>query len=159
VFEDSCCTYSSRLACLLCCFWYLLYSSPGGGRVWPLSAYWSYSEYQQPTKCLVPEACLGVDVATATTAPSGAAAALTDTQKCSVAYTGPRCSLCSTGYYQLSSRCYFCGSSVDQTRDISLVVIVGLCAMVFLSLLIAMLKAVALAEVMQVCKAAALSGD
>jgi hypothetical protein len=144
----------SELTCglwlLLCSCRCLLYSSPGGGRVWPQTGYWSYSEYQQPTKCLVPEACLGVDVATATTAPSGAAAALTDTQKCSVAYTGPRCSQCSTGYYQLSGRCCFCGSSVDQNRDIILVVIIGLCAMFFLSLLIAMLKAVALAEVMQV---------
>jgi hypothetical protein len=160
------------------------FSSPGGGRVWPLVGYWSYTEYQEPTKCLVPDACLGVDVATAATSPSGVSGFFTNTQKCAIAYTGPRCSQCADGYYQLNGqrshstsmlqtascaefgpylsylfyspfllytgRCYWCGSSVDQKRDIILTVIVGLSAMGFLSMLVAMLKALPLAEVMQV---------
>jgi hypothetical protein len=121
--------------------------STGGGRVWPMAGYWSYSEYQAPKKCVVSEACLGVDLVTAATSATGF---FTSTQNCAPAYTGPRCISCSEGYYQLNGRCYFCGSSVDQNRDIIIVVIVGLSAMAFLSLLVALLKALVLAEVMQV---------
>jgi hypothetical protein len=63
-------------------------------------------------------------------------------------FAGTRCSSCSPGYYQLNIRCYSCGSSVDQTRDIVITIFVGVVAVILLALLVAMLRAVPLAHTM-----------
>jgi hypothetical protein len=61
---------------------------PGGGRVWPLSGYWSWSEYTEPVACKVPEACPGVDPSVGET---GTDRVTMNTQVCAEAYTGPSC--------------------------------------------------------------------
>jgi len=120
---------------------------PGGGRVWPLPGYWSWSEYQTPIKCLVSDACPGLDRTLVAT--GGAQQAIADTQKCSVEYTGPRCAQCSEGYYQLQGRCLYCGDSIDQQRTIALTIVIATSAMVLLALCVALLKARALAYAVQ----------
>jgi hypothetical protein len=128
---------------------------PGGGRVWPQRGYWSYSEWTAPVRCTVEEACPGVDgEVAATTAQTdvngGNQDPFTDTQRCTAAYSGARCSDCSDGYYQLQSRCYFCGSSVDQSASIALTVIVGLASMGLMATAAATLSAKTLAHVVQI---------
>jgi hypothetical protein len=124
---------------------------PGGGRVWPQPGYWSYSEWTAPVRCAVEEACPGVDqeaaASTAQNAAAGEADLFTDTQRCADAYTGARCADCNEGYYQLQSRCYFCGSSVDQSASIALTIIVALGVMSLLATAAATLSANRLAHV------------
>jgi uncharacterized protein (DUF983 family) len=124
---------------------------PGGGRVWPQPGYWSYSEWTAPVRCTVEEACPGVDqeatASTAQNAAAGEADLFTDTQRCADAYTGARCADCNEGYYQLQSRCYFCGSSVDQSTSIALTAIVGLAVMALMATAAATLSANRLAHV------------
>jgi hypothetical protein len=127
---------------------------PGGGRVWPLLGYWSYSEWTTPVRCAVEEACPGVDgEVAATTAQTNAngndADPFTDTQRCAAAYTGARCADCNEGFYQLQSRCYFCGSSVDQSASIALTIIVALAVMALLATAAATLSAKKLARAVQ----------
>jgi hypothetical protein len=104
----------------------------------------------------VEEACPGVDGEVAsTTAQTNANGGgnedpFTDTQRCTAAYSGARCSDCSEGYYQLQSRCYFCGSSVDQSASIALTVIVGLASMALMATAAATLSAKTLAHVVQI---------
>ena len=71
------------------------------------------------------------------------------TQVCTSAYTGPRCVSCAEGYYQLNSMCYYCGSAVDQSRDIALTLLVASVAMITLALAVALLNANRLARVIQ----------
>jgi hypothetical protein len=122
---------------------------PGGGRVWPLAGWWSWSEYQAPVRCAIAEACPGVDP-TANNAAAGGEGGGAGTQVCATAYAGPRCAQCADSYYQTNGHCLYCGSSVDQTAAISLTVSVGAAAMSILALLVALLKALPLAEVMQI---------
>jgi hypothetical protein len=121
---------------------------PGGGRVWPQAGYWSVSEYVEPVRCAVPEACPGVD-ASSTTSSSRAAAA-TNTQRCSMAYAGQVCTECSSSYFMISCRCFSCGSRASQDSSIAIIIIVCLGFLIVLSLLVALLKATQLAMVMQV---------
>jgi hypothetical protein len=76
-----------------------------------------------------------------TNANGGEAEPFTDTQRCASAYTGARCSDCNEGYYQLQSRCYFCGSSVDQSASIALTIIVALGVMALMAAAVATLDA------------------
>src|SRR4051812_7060121 len=107
-------------------------NSTGGGRVWPLSGFWSWSEYLTPLVCAIPESCPGTWPLL--NAPISTVSFSTNTQICTEAYTGPICSSCSDGFYQLNGRCYLCGSSVNQARTIYLTAIVGLVAIAVLSL-------------------------
>jgi hypothetical protein len=108
---------------------------PGGGRVWPSNGYWSYGEYSPPIRCPIEEACPGLDP----NIVQSSGAATTVTQICSSGYEGPRCSQCSSSYYQLNSRCYYCGDSTDQSRDIAITLIVALLLMWSLALAVALL--------------------
>jgi hypothetical protein len=113
----------------------------GGGRVWPLFGYWSYSEWTAPVRCAVEEACPGVDA----DANGMDSDAFMNTQR----YSGARCADCAEGYYQLQSRCYFCGSSVDQSASIALTVIVGFAVMCLMAAAAATLPAKQLARAVQ----------
>ncbi len=63
----------------------------------------------------------------------------TNTQVCSSNYAGLQCGQCAVDSYQLSSRCYSCGQSVDQSRVILLTGIIAIAAMIVLSMGIALL--------------------
>ena len=54
---------------------------PGGGRVWPLPGYWSFSETSEPSPCALPRACTGALTPSALTV-SG----MRDTQQCATGY-------------------------------------------------------------------------
>lgn len=59
------------------------------------------------------------------------------------------CAQCSANYYQLSSRCYFCGSSNDQTRTIFITLVVALIATSLLAVCVAFMRAIPLAQTIQ----------
>jgi hypothetical protein len=84
-----------------------------------------------------------------TTGGGGAADPFTDTARCAPAYSGARCAECSAGYYQLESRCYYCGSSVDQSASIALTIIVALAVMALMATATATLRAKTLARAVQ----------
>ena len=105
----------------------------------------SWSEYQAPTKCVVEEACPGY-----TNGPSNGVTNFIDTQTCAVGYESTRCASCSAGYYQLNSRCYFCGSSVDQSSTIAITVVVGFGIMTILALAVSTLPSLKLAQAIQI---------
>ena len=105
----------------------------------------SWSEYQAPTKCVVEEACPGY-----TNVPGSGATNFADTQTCSAGYESTRCGTCSAGYYQLNSRCYFCGSSVDQSATIATTVIIGISVMSLLALAASTLSSLKLAQAIQI---------
>ena len=119
--------------------------SPGGGRAWPTAGYWSTGEFQTPVRCPIPEACIGVDPAS----PGDIAANFIDTQRCADGDTGQRCSQCADSYFTLNSRCYYCGSSTDQSRDIALTAVVALGAMSLLAVAAAFLSSLKLAFTVQ----------
>jgi len=75
---------------------------PGGGRVWPLPGYWSYSEFQAPVECMVAESCLGVVANTVadSMSPSGNQPYTNTANTCAVGYEGTRCGQCAPQYYQ-----------------------------------------------------------
>jgi len=106
----------------------------------------SWSEYQAPTKCAVEEACPGYNGAVA----SNGAENFVDTQTCTVGYASARCASCAPGYYQLNSRCFYCGSSVDQSATIGMTISIGVVILVVLSLGVASLSGVQLAQAVQV---------
>jgi hypothetical protein len=105
----------------------------------------SWSEYQAPTKCAVQEACPGY-----TNVPGNGAANFVNTQTCAAGYESTRCATCSAGYYQLNARCYFCGSSVDQSSTIAITVLVGVGVMTLLSLAVSTFSSLKLAQAIQV---------
>jgi hypothetical protein len=119
---------------------------PGGGRAWPLPGYWSWSEFSTPVACSPPEACPGVTSAAAAASNNP----FTDTQQCSEAYTGARCADCSGGYYQLQGKCFYCGSSVDQSSTIATTLVIGVSVMILLSAAAATLPAMQLAAAIQI---------
>ena len=123
---------------------------PGAGRAWPLAGYWSWSEYQAPTKCIVEEACPGYTNTPTAGASATSASLFVDTQICAVGYESTRCASCSAGYYQLNSYCYYCGSSVDQSATIATTVVVGVAIMTILALAVSILSSLRLAQAMQV---------
>ncbi len=124
----------------------LVRGSPGGGRAWPLVGFWSFNEYSAPVPCHVPEACLGFLPNTAANPSSTPGAAFTNTaQTCSAGYTGVRCRECGTSYYQLNDRCYYCGSSTDQSSAIVMTLIAAVVAMLLLAFAVAFLAAMPLA--------------
>jgi hypothetical protein len=74
----------------------------------------------------------------------------TDTQQCTDGYTGARCAECSGGYYQLQGKCFFCGSSVDQSSTIATTLVIGVSVMILLSAAAATLPAMQLAAAIQI---------
>ena len=118
---------------------------PGGGRAWPLPGYWSWSEYQAPTKCIVAEACPGyINMA------GSDQTAFANTQTCATGYEFTRCASCSSGYYQLNSRCYYCGSSVDQSSTIAATVIVSVVVMTLLAIVVSTQSSARLSQAIQI---------
>ena len=104
----------------------------------------SWSEYQIPTKCTIEQACPGYSSA------PGSGASFVDTQACAAGYESVRCATCSAGYYQLNARCYFCGSSVDQSAAIATTVVIGVAVMMLLALAVSMLSSHQLARAVQI---------
>jgi hypothetical protein len=121
---------------------------PGGGRVWPMSEYWSWSEYQAPVKCPILGACTGVQPSSSGNRQNNAEA-FTDTRQCSIAYTDQQCTQCFEGYYLLNGQCFFCGSTTDQSATIALTLIVCVAAMGVLAIAVALLPARRLSRVIQ----------
>jgi hypothetical protein len=72
-----------------------------------------------------------------------------NTQTCTAGYEGARCTQCSSGYYQLSGHCYFCGSSVNQDRTIAFTIIVCVGVMILLAAAVATLTVLRLARAVQ----------
>lgn len=97
-------------------------------------------------ECPVAEACPGIDPHIVQTLTATGAV---PTTVCSQGYTGPRCGDCQSSYYQLNGRCFYCGSSVDQTRDISLTISAALIATCLLASAVALLHAKPLAYTIQ----------
>ena len=92
--------------------------------MWPLPGWWSVDEWTVPIRCRIPDACPGVDVTVSlTTLFNGTvvpSAAVTDTQRCAAGYTGHACVQCASGFYQLDGgTCFACGSTTDQSREVS----------------------------------------
>jgi hypothetical protein len=94
---------------------------------------------------VVEEACPGY-----TSVVNTAATDFADTQNCATGYESTRCASCSAGYYQLNSRCYFCGSSVDQSSTIAITVLVGVGVMTLLAVAVSTLSSLKLAQAIQV---------
>jgi hypothetical protein len=128
------------------CAWRWFLTGPGGGRVWPVPGYWSYTEYVEPSACpLDTETCPGVDSAFALNTDSP----WVDTSRCATGYDGAVCNECAGGYYQLQGRCFKCNDKIDQRAVIGLICCIGLGVMALLSLGVAFLQAMTLAETMQ----------
>lgn len=84
-----------------------------------------------------------------------------NTQVCATGYESTRCSACTANYYQLNSHCYFFGSSVDQSRTITITVLVGVGAMTLLAFAVSTLSSLKLAQAIQIfslCQGAATVG-
>jgi hypothetical protein len=110
-----------------------------------MPGYWSWSEFSTPVACSPSEACPGV-----TSSSAASNNPFTDTQQCSDGYTGPRCAECSGGYYQLQGKCFYCGSSVDQSSTIATTLVIGVSVMILLSAAAASMRAAQLAAVIQI---------
>ncbi len=91
------------------------------------------------------EACPGFS-----SAPGTSGANFVDTQTCAVGYESTRCATCAAGYYQLNARCYFCGSSVDQSATIATTVVIGVVVMTLLAVAVSTLKSLQLAQAIQI---------
>jgi hypothetical protein len=111
------------VSCVCVCVCVCVYSS--GGRAWPLPGWWSVDEWSTPISCRMPEACLGVDLTAAQAPPpsgNGTQGPVdpTDTQRCALGYTGRTCVQCASGFYQVDAgACFTCGSTTDQSREVS----------------------------------------
>ena len=85
---------------------------PGGSRVWPYKAYWSYSEFVEPGRCSIDDACCGAmgelpDICPINVGTSGER----NTQQCdtSLGYTGDFCDSCITPtFYKDNGACRVC---------------------------------------------------
>ena len=105
---------------------------PGGGRVWPLQGWWSFTEWRAPGACLAAEACPGVDRqvqvhplltegnSTSASAATSAVAGV-DTTMCSDGYVGPFCQKCQDGWYRAAGElCRSCGANAEEERNLIL---------------------------------------
>ena len=122
-----------------------------------MAGWWSYSEFVPPMRCPLADACPGVRLAVAQTGGSPHV----DTQLCAAGYAGVRCSQCASSYYEASGRCYYCGASTDQSRDLAILLLVSLCAVCALAACVAFMRARALAlsvEALVVLQGAAMVG-
>jgi len=135
---------------------------PGGGRAFPLEGWWSWSPYAPPVECKVPEACVGIALpptsagveqyyagrvgAPEPSTPGNAdgADSLADS-RCAVGYTGETCRSCRDNFYQQNGRCFFCGSSTDQSSQLRLSIFGALASMALLASTVALLDAIPLA--------------
>ena len=107
---------------------------PGGGRVWPLPGYWSFSETSAPVACSLPQACPG-----ALSSPTLTAGGSRMTEVCAEGYTGQYCITCAAGYYTDVPRCLSCG--LESAELTELVALLGIAALLFLSLAVAVATA------------------
>ena len=103
---------------------------PGGGRVWPLPGYWSFSETSQPVECALPQACPG-----ALSSPTVTASGTRLTQVCAAGYAGAFCVDCDVGYYADLQRCLSCG--LESAELTELVALLCIAAALFVSLSVA----------------------
>ncbi len=83
------------------------------------------SEYQVPLECKVYEACLGIPQTGDSTPGEKGFTSVDTANSCSEGYTGLRCEQCSSGYYVMLQRCYYCGSTTDQTLMIVATILVA----------------------------------
>ena len=107
---------------------------PGGGRVWPLPGYWSFSETSVPVPCVLPQACPGA-LSDPTFAPDGTRF----TEVCADGYTSQYCGTCADGYYSAQPRCLSCG--LESAELMELVALVVIAFVLFLSLSVAVATA------------------
>ena len=109
---------------------------PGGGRVWPLPGYWSYSEKALPVACALPRACPG-----ALSTPQLSADGSRVTSVCSAGFTGSFCTACDAGYYSSSSRCLSCGLQEVEKLELSILVIIAAGLFFLMAICVAVLSA------------------
>jgi len=120
---------------------------PGGGRCWPKPGYWSYSQNSLPVACDVADHCPGIDPTEAMSETSNGEAP--DTQVCVAGYTGAGCKSCADGYYELSSRCYSCGDSTDQSAQFAALVLGAVAVTAGLAASVAIFDAPWLVEIVE----------
>lgn len=116
--------------------YFVIFISPGGGRVWPTSSYWSPNERTIPIKCINPLACPGIDVSSLSS-KSASISGARDTQLCSLGYDGTTCSICSSNYYQVGLLCLPCGTQSTARLEFILTILGCLLIYVLLSIAVA----------------------
>ena len=112
---------------------------PGGGRVWPLPGYWSYSETTLPVACGLAQSCPG-----ALSSPQLATDGSRETCVCAAGYTGTFCALCAADYYALEQRCLSCGLEDTEKMELGILVIIAVALFVAMACCVATLSATGL---------------
>ena len=109
---------------------------PGGGRVWPLPGYWSFSETSLPVACTLPQACPG-----ALSSPLLNADGTRMTEVCADGYTGRYCVDCAAGYYSNLQRCLSCGLESAELMELVALLIIAFALFLSLSVAVAVASA------------------
>ena len=112
---------------------------PGGGRVWPLPGYWSFSETSVPVPCVLPQACPGA-LSNPTLAPDGTRF----TEVCADGYSDQYCSTCATDYYSDMPRCLSCGLESADKLELAILLVIAAALFFATSIAVAFLSATGL---------------